>query len=111
MQPDLLHQLAQAEHEAGPLKPIRGVFAVTKQHNEIRQEQWGPRGGPRSPGLMATRYQALRVRKAKCGQEVGQALGPDDKVIFFFFSLQKSCSVCCSPERGCIQVAEDSFRR
>lgn len=32
-------QLSQAG--AGPLKPIRGVFAVTKQHNEIRQEEWG----------------------------------------------------------------------
>lgn len=42
-----LHTLSQAGQKAqhsqpgaGPLKPIRGVFAVTKQHNEIRQE-WG----------------------------------------------------------------------
>lgn len=41
-----LHTLSQAGQKAqhsqpgaGPLKPIRGVFAVTKQHNEIREKR------------------------------------------------------------------------
>lgn len=48
-----LHQPSQAEHKAQhtqpgarPLKPIKVVFAVTKQHNEIRQEEWGVGGDP-----------------------------------------------------------------
>lgn len=47
----------KAQHSqagAWPLKPIRGVLAVTKQHNEIRQEEWGGWGGGPCSSVLQT---------------------------------------------------------
>lgn len=55
----------KAQHSqpgARPLKPIRGVFAVTKQHNEIRQEEWGD---GEDPAALCYRHKILSTTHNK----------------------------------------------
>lgn len=69
MQPHLLltytvQAVQKAQHSqpgAGPLKPIRGVFAVTKEHNEIRQE-WGD---GEDPAALCYRHKILSTTHNK----------------------------------------------
>lgn len=70
-----LHTLSQAGEKAQhsqpgarPLKPIRGVFAVTKQHNEIRQQEWGD---GEDPAALCYRHEILNITHNKSKVWIG----------------------------------------
>lgn len=102
----------KAQHSqagAWPLKPIRGVLAVTKQHNEIRQEEWGD--GEEDPAALCYRHKILGTTHNKSKVWMGGRACFEFRAQDNFFYLQDSRLVCCSPDHSDSQAVKGSSRR